>query len=360
MNPDLTPYQHLAERLNALPNGFPPTQDGAELRLLARLFSPEEASLAARLRLTPETPAQIAGRTDGDEQAIRAMLKSMARRGLIAARRSEAGLSYGLIPFIVGFYENQNGRMNEELARLFEDYYRQSFTQALAIEPTFHRVIPVGESIRNDMEILPYESAASIVDQAQAWGVIDCICRVQKALIGQACQHPVDVCMMFSDVPGAFDGQTWVRTLTQEESHATLRRAAEAGLVHSLSNSQDGHDYICNCCTCSCGILRGIAEAGIANAVARSAFVNQVDEALCMACELCIEKCQFNALSMESVVVVNEIRCVGCGVCVLACPEEALGLVRRPEEQIKAPPANFDDWRRERAAARGLRLEDVL
>jgi electron transport complex protein RnfB len=54
----------------------------------------------------------------------------------------------------------------------------------------------------------------------------------------------------------------------------TLRRAAEAGLVHSVSNSVEGTYYICNCCTCSCGILRGMAELGIANVVASSAFVN--------------------------------------------------------------------------------------
>jgi len=40
------PYKRLAERLNALPNGFPPTEDGAELRLLEKLYTPEEAALA--------------------------------------------------------------------------------------------------------------------------------------------------------------------------------------------------------------------------------------------------------------------------------------------------------------------------
>ena len=64
MPPD--PYKLLAERLDALPNGFPPTPDGAELRLLAKLFTPEEALLACQLRLTPETPAQIAARVGGD------------------------------------------------------------------------------------------------------------------------------------------------------------------------------------------------------------------------------------------------------------------------------------------------------
>ena len=43
---DDTPYRELAARLDELPHGFPPTDDGAELRLLAKLFTPEEAALA--------------------------------------------------------------------------------------------------------------------------------------------------------------------------------------------------------------------------------------------------------------------------------------------------------------------------
>jgi hypothetical protein len=46
-----SPYRQLTTRLNELPNGFPPAPDGAELRLLAYLFTPEEAALAAQLRL---------------------------------------------------------------------------------------------------------------------------------------------------------------------------------------------------------------------------------------------------------------------------------------------------------------------
>ena len=52
-------YRPLANRLNELPNGFPSSPDGAELRLLAYLFTPEEADLAAQLRLTLETPAAM-------------------------------------------------------------------------------------------------------------------------------------------------------------------------------------------------------------------------------------------------------------------------------------------------------------
>jgi H+/Na+-translocating ferredoxin:NAD+ oxidoreductase subunit B len=353
-------YRLLAERLDALPNGFPPTADGAELRLLAKLFTPEEAALAASLRITLETPAEIADRIASDPVALAAQLKNMARRGLIKAGRAPGGLGYGLRPFVVGIYEAQGDSIDAELARLFEDYYRQAFGAVLAIQPQVHRVIPVQKTIRFDMEVQPYESAAEIVAACQAWGVVDCICRKQKALIGEPCSHPIDNCMTLSMRAGAFDGDKTVRALTQEEALATLRRAAEAGLVHSVSNSQEGIWYICNCCTCSCGILRGLADLGMANVIARSAFVNQVDETLCGACGLCIERCQFNALALDAVAQVDRARCVGCGVCVTACPEGALALVRRPDAEVLPPPATGDDWLAARAAARQLDLLKVL
>ena len=354
-------YKLLAERLDALPNGFPPTDDGAELRLLAKLFTPEEAALAAQLRLTLETATQIAARIGGDADALSKQLKAMARRGLIGAERAEGGLGYRLMPFIVGIYEMQFSTMDAELARLFEDYYRRTFGKALTAQPPVHRVIPVGETVQMDVEVRPFESAAEIVNGARAWGVLDCICRKQKALIGEPCEHPLDVCMAMSQTPDFFASIPTIRALTREEALATLRRAAEAGLVHSVSNNQQGLWYICNCCTCSCGILRGMADLGVANVVARSAFVNQVDEALCIGCELCVERCQFNALTMdEKIARVNTTRCVGCGVCVLACDQDAMRLARRPADQVLPPPLTEADWRAERAAARGIKLDAVM
>ena len=272
-------------------------------------------------------------------------------------------MGYGLLPFVVGIYEYQLGNIDAEFAQLFEDYYRQSFGTMTSIAPNFHRVIPVTQTVRNDMAVEPFESAAAIIDSANAWGVSDCICRVQKKLIGDPCSHPVDVCMILSSRHGAFDGNPVIKALTQEEAHATLKRAAEAGLVHSVSNSQDGHSYICNCCTCSCGILRGIADMGIANVIARSAFVNIVDPESCAGCEICVDYCQFDALSLlpeDLYIQINTTRCVGCGVCVPHCPESALTLVRRPQDEILAVPPTHDDWLADRARARGIDLTDIL
>ena len=357
----LDDYRRLAQRLDALPNGFPPSPDGAELRLLASLFTPEEAQLAAALRLTRETPEQLSERLGLPAGELKDRLRQMARKGLIAAGRTPGGLGFGLMPFVVGIYEAQAGRLDAEVARLFEAYFQGAFHKLLTVQPQVHRVVPVNENVRLGMEVRPFESASQIVHGAQAWGVLDCICRTQKALIGQPCSHPVDVCMVLAPTPGAFDSHPVIHAMTEQQALDTLRRASDAGLVHTVSNNQEGTWYICNCCTCSCGLLRGMAELGLANVVAQSAFVNQVDADLCQGCLSCLEGCQFNALQMgDLVMTVSTTRCVGCGVCIPLCPEEALTLVRRPPEEILPVPQSESDWRAARAQARRIDLSQVL
>jgi ferredoxin len=361
-------YKKLAEHLNNLPEGYPPTPDGAELRLLEYLFTPDEAGLAAQLRITLENPREIAARIGGDAKALKAQLKNMAKKGLIRIGKAKTrGLGYGTLPFAVGIYELQTGNIDAAFAQLFEDYYQQAFVQTTKIQPKFHRVIPVGEAIRSDMAIEPFESAAKIIEDAKAWGVTKCLCRRQKAFVGDPCDHPLDVCMIFSQRPGAFDGSTVFKALSKEEAYATLKKASDAGLVHSVSNNMEADSfidhYICNCCTCSCGILRGIAETGISNVITRSTFVNVVDPELCTACGDCVEYCQFDALSLtpeDLYIQINQTKCVGCGVCVPKCPDEALSMIRRPEEEILPVPPTHEDWLAERAMARGLDLSEVL
>jgi Na+-translocating ferredoxin:NAD+ oxidoreductase subunit B len=354
------PYSLLAERLDALPNGYPSTPSGVELRILEKLFTPEEALLASKLRITLESPQQIVERIGGDPQELRKTLKQMRRKGLIHASPIEGNLGFGLMPFVVGIYESQGDRIDKELADLMEEYFQQGLGRLLAVEPAVHRVIPVNQSIKTGLEVRPVESAAQIIANCQSWGLTDCICRKQKQLIGQGCDHPIEMCMIFSTMPGVFDHAENVKALTQEEALATLHRAAELGMVHSISNTQKEIWYICNCCTCSCGLLRGMAELGIANVVAKSSYVNTVDMDLCLQCGTCLEKCSFGALSMEESLKINTIRCTGCGVCVLACPEGALSLVLRPcEDQPIIPETNLD-WMQIRAKSRQVDLDQVI
>jgi heterodisulfide reductase subunit A-like polyferredoxin len=91
-----------------------------------------------------------------------------------------------------------------------------------------------------------------------------------------------------------------------------------------------------------------MVDLGIANVVARSPFVNRVDEDLCTGCGECLEYCQFTALAVDGVAQVQEMRCAGCGICIQFCQQGALRLERRSGEV--PPPTNDEDWRSARRA----------
>jgi ferredoxin len=348
-------YRRLALQLDAIPNGFPPTESGVELRLLAKIFLPEEAALAAEMGSRKEPAEVIAERAGLDPKVAYHRLKTMARKGQLTVGRNDRKLTFGLMPFAVGIYEEQLPRIDKELASLVEEYYLESKGSFARYGPPINRVIPVEESIPADVEVYPYEQATALLGSAKAWGVRDCICRVQQKLVGKGCDRPVENCLVFAPLPGVFDHSETTRAVTKEEAMQILRQAEDAGLVHSPGNFRDGHHYICNCCTCCCGVLRTVAEFSLPTAIASSDFVAVVDRDACAACGDCLVRCQFGAMSLTGDVCrVDPGSCVGCGLCTTVCPTEALSLQRRPEGEVIVPPESLRDWRTQRAHARGL------
>lgn len=97
-------YEKLAQKLDACPSGFPRTDTGIELRLLEKIFKPEEAALATDMLLRPETAGQIAERTGRDPAQTAEMLGMMAGNGQIMFFPMGEEPAFILLPFIVGIY----------------------------------------------------------------------------------------------------------------------------------------------------------------------------------------------------------------------------------------------------------------
>ena len=347
-------YQKLADELDRIPNGFPRTKSGVELKLLAKLFTEEEARMASSLSLESQSIQEIADKNNTGEPEAKSLLIGMVKKGLIDLKREEGkGFVFHLIPFVVGFYERQNAKIDKEFAELFEQYYHESFHRTMLAEPSVHRIIPQERVIPVDIDVMPYEKASTYLDKAKSWGVLNCICRVQKRLIGEGCDHTVENCLVFSPKPGAFDRNEDIKALTRDQALDILTEANREGLVHSVNNAQTEVYYVCNCCTCSCGVLRGMVEYGSENSIARSDFYATVSEDECTGCEACIERCQFNAMTMvDGICVVDKVKCYGCGLCISACGSEALMLVQKSQEELTPPPLDDDAWRKKRAKAR--------
>jgi Na+-translocating ferredoxin:NAD+ oxidoreductase subunit B len=352
-------YQRLADRLDAIPNGFPKTASGVELRLLAKVFTPEEASLGTVMRLQREPAAAIAERAGAEPHRAYKVLKGMARKGLVRIKKGKGELGFGLMPFVVGFYEEQLPRLDAELAQLVEQYLTETRAWAAVQGPSVHRVIPVDEAVPYQLEVFAYEQASALLEGAKSWAVRDCICHVQQELVGKGCDRPREVCLSFAPLENAFDYDPVARPISKAEAFEILRQSEQAGLVHTTGNYRDNHFYICNCCPCCCGVLRGLTEFDIPTAVASSGFYSQVDSEICSGCGDCLERCHFGALTIPGSTCEVEIsHCVGCGLCVATCSTGALRLERR--EGYVSPPTDLKEWMLQRAMARSISISNIL
>ena len=348
-------YKQLARVLDTIPEGFPETESGVELKILEKLFTPVEAEVACHLELEPLPAKTIAQRMGREERETFITLKGMTKKGLIEAEKGKGGLGFMLIPFVVGFYENQNGRIDEEFAHLVEAYFNEALFKIMSNKPAVHRIIPLETVIPLNIEVMPYERASTYMENAKSWGVLHCICRVQKRLIGRGCNHTEENCLVFSTRAKAFHNSDAIRAITKEEALEILANADKEGLVHSTRNVQKGVTYICNCCSCSCTILMGLVKYGQLNAMGRSDFFAVVDESLCSGCSACIDRCQFNAIEVRGGICrIDRARCYGCGLCVSVCPTEALCLKAKPADEIVSPPVSESHWREVRIKKRML------
>jgi electron transport complex protein RnfB len=344
-------FEQLADALDRLPNGFPRTPTGLEIRILKKIFSPEEAAIAVKMSGKWETVDEIAARLDMPEREALNALKQMARRGLIFGNVVDRKRYYRQAPFVVGIYEAQLENMDHEFAHMHEEYMAQGGAAGIMKpQPALHRVVPARGTAKTEW-VLPYDDVKELLMNAKTFRVRDCICRVQKGILGEACDAPVHNCLSFYDI--ALPETTY--DLTKEQALAVLDEAEKAALVHTVSNVAKGVNYFCNCCGCCCGILRSVTEFGIQESVAAANYYVVVDEDACTACGICEGRCQVGAITIpEAVSVVDRSRCIGCGLCVTGCPEDAIALHLKPESEIVRPPEDFPAWERERLKNRGL------
>ena len=54
-----------------------------------------------------------------------------------------------------------------------------------------------------------------------------------------------------------------------------------------------------------------------------------VNTDVCTGCGICADTCPENAISIDSVAVINELKCTGCRQCFEACPRGAIAFVEK-------------------------------
>jgi H+/Na+-translocating ferredoxin:NAD+ oxidoreductase subunit B len=171
----------------------------------------------------------------------------------------------------------------------------------------------------------------------------------------QGCGKTLEACFMFGSMGQYYLDKQMGRQIPIEEAIKILKDCREAGLVTQPATAQNPSG-MCNCCGDCCGVLGAINKHPAPASIVFSNHRVHIANGECTGCELCLERCQMNALALnaEGVIEVVENRCIGCELCVTTCPVDALELVDKPNKDQRIPPATMGEQMMGMAKSRGI------
>ncbi len=334
-------YERLRSFLDTLPTGFPTTPTGVELRILKKLFTPEEAELTMNLQNKPEELSQIAARLGRKESELVSKLEDMAQKGLIFRLRQGDQVKYQAYQFMIGIYEFQLKSLDTEFSQMFEEYLPYFGMSLGPIRTKQLRVIPVESAVKALPGVAPYNKIRELVRQQHLISVAECICRKEQKLLGNECKRPKETCLGFGEFARFYIDNKLGRQITTDEALKILDLAEESALVLSPTNAQE-LKYICCCCSCCCPTLKAARLLPKSKYVISSYYQAKIDPDLCSDCGLCMERCQVDAIKEgDGHPEIKDEKCIGCGLCVTTCPQEAISLMGKPG--MEAPPKDIGE-----------------
>jgi len=315
---NITLYQQLAAGVGA-----------GDSPLISKIFEALTNEDEAKVLLAAAPPAtanELAQKTGLSESTIKSMMDSLFKRGLIFKSKKGDEMKFYRVKSVPQMHDSTSltPGISREVLDLWKKYmatewpaYGRAITDFM---PTsVMRVVPVNESVTAKSRVLAYEDVLKIIEGAKILSVTNCSCRV----IDGSCGKPLEVCMQVDRAAEYNIERGTGRALSKEEATRIIKKCGEEGLVHVVDNRQVVGHVICNCCKDCC--LNWQIIKGDKQWVAPSRFAAEVDRDLCTGCEICLDRCIFDAIFMDGDLarVKSEI-CMGCGVCAISCPTEAL------------------------------------
>ncbi len=349
-------YDVLVERLE-----FP---GSARLRrILEDLMTPDQARMAVEL---PGTPQEVAERTGIDLNRVTDALDGLFFKGVIFPRGDFRRREFYRFARGAGqLHDSTMSRQQRDPAKdrrfygLWHDFVMNEWYPDVAksrkgLERPPFRIIPAYKAIKDLDGVLPYENFPGLLKAQERIAAVPCPCRYLETSVGKPCAVHDEVahwaCIQFGRGADYVVTRGSGKELSLEEALELNEIIEEAGLLHIWSNSSTmtGPKTSCQCCRDCCADSVPLVQAGLPVSLSweksrYEAYVNLND---CDGCQLCVDRCPFDAIEMERPesskkyrAVVNPEKCFGCGVCVVGCEPEALKMkVVRPPEHIPAPP----------------------
>ena len=312
-------------------------------KIIAAIFGTLTDENEAKLLLAaapPATAEELSEKTGIPVSDVERMVDPLFRKGLLFKSKKKDGTRYYRVRHLLQMHDSTAVAIDpsREMLDLWKQYmveewadFSRKFEEKLP--NSVMRVIPVNVSVGLNTQILAFDDVKNLIDGAKNLAVTRCSCRA----IDGACGKELDVCIQVDRAADYAIERGTGRQISKEETIELLKKCEEEGLVHVAENKKALGHVICNCCS-DCCINWPSVRPEMGTFVAPSRYKAWVDPEECIGCDLCLERCYFDALSMEEdqeLAVVDAENCMGCGLCQVVCPTDAILMQEaRPEEFV--------------------------
>ena len=239
-------------------------------KLLTNLYSEEEAKLITtcfKEFREKKSFEEIKELTGIPEKELSNMLMEMRKTGKI---RLEGETDYYMLAYLPGVFEDyftiniddpQKMKLVAEAHRALQkmgfspdvefplkstpDFSNESGWRFVpAIEPVT-KTLEINETIDTEHKILPFEVLGEYLGKYDVFSVTKCSCRNMAKLAGEPCKRTDEnFCVQAGPSAEAVVKAGFGKQLNYDEMMGVLKKAAEAGLVHSTMNMQNPSSFI--------------------------------------------------------------------------------------------------------------------
>lgn len=343
MKPTEDVYRELQKHLDKMPVPFPATESGVEIRILKRLFTPEEAEIALALSALPEPVERIHRRlkqTGISIDELERVLDGLVKKGSITGGKKH----YSKAMLVIGMYEYQVDKITGGLQKDFNQYMEEGLAkEVLGAKTSQMRTIPINETVTFERSVSSFDNVRELIKGSDGpFAARNCVCRQGMDALDQPCKQTDlrRVCLMLKSAAKASVDGGLAEPLTREETFKLLDQAEEVGMILQPENTRDPN-YVCLCCGCCCGVLTSAKLFPKPAEYFHANYYAVVDPELCAECGTCEERCQMEAIgSTNGHSEVDLERCIGCGMCVITCPSDAVTLRKKEKETVPPETTN--------------------
>lgn len=333
-------WEKLRQKLDGMTKGYPKTENGAELVFLKKIFTEEDADFFIRFKSGLQTVEAVAEHYGMSPEEAEARLEDMSKKHLMYWERDGLSKKYRIVPYIHGLWEFNVDSIDATDAKNMGTLYVSGFAKSfMDYRLPMSRVIPIRADIVKDRKLLPGDDYAAAILKQDLIVASDCACR-RVALHAKkkcSCADDLNVCYYFGQTADYYleNKIGHPRIVSKDEMFDRIRKSEAVGNYLCSGHTREIQG-LCNCAKCHCGFLMA-AKISLGSSFENwSNYTCVKDDALCIDCGACIERCPMKNMKAaeDGKVGYESKRCMGCGLCVTTCPSKALILERKPDDKL--------------------------